>query len=178
MSKSTLKRYMKALDRNGLEEWLYSMYEGSVAFRQAVDMNISETEADKIEKKYCRRLEKIFFPSDIGRMGFSLKEAKNILKEYTELCVDNSRTARMKLYFAEYCCEFTNTYGDINTSFYNALEKAFMEALEYAGQDKDFYDCFSDDLERVVNDCSNFGWGVYANVHPHYIRLCKKMENE
>ena len=81
-------------------------------------------------EKYKKRIYKIFNPSDIVRMGFSIDTAQQVLAEFADICVnDNGKWyGDLALYFAEFATDFTLGYGDIDEDSYieSDLESAIL----------------------------------------------------
>lgn len=172
MTQKILKEKLKELDRKDLEKMICNMYKECVAAEQFINVVLLGDEyIDRLLAEYKEKLNKIFFPKDIVRSGFSLRQAKSILKMFKNVCQDPIAVAEMSLYFAECGAEFTNMYGDIDDAFYDALGDALEAAVDEAEINQDFYQENKPRFENIERLIDVLGWGMDEFVDELYSRI-------
>ena len=160
MTKTTFKKTIQNLTHDELCGLLLDLYSDSKIFRDIISSRLSESDADDVLEKYVLRLEKSFNKIH----SFSLSSCKSILAEYESIAPTDRYKAVINYWFAFYAAEFSRTYGDIDSPFYNALVKAGLRTIEYSGIDRDFYELWHDRIEDLINSCGYFGWGVEEDL--------------
>lgn len=156
MNKSEFKKTINALAHEELTDLVLDLYSDSKAFRDIISSRLSEADADAVLEKYKRKLEKEF-----NRVhSFSLSSCKSVLLEYESIAPDQAHTAIINFWFAFYAAEFSRTFGDIDSAFYNKLVKSGLKAIEYASRDRDFWNTWSSRFDDLISCCGYFGWGV------------------
>ena len=162
MTKKQLEKKLNTLkESDELIPMLLDLYASNKTFKEIMEVSFSEKAAEEQFHKYIDRIERIFFPADIMRSGFSIDTAKAVLEQYCSKTSDPDMIATYNLNFAEYCLQFTETYGDIDDEFYTVLEDTFMVAINRAAEDRTYYDNMHDNMARMIKRCGSFGWGVY-----------------
>ena len=96
-----------------------------------------------------------------------------ILRPSKKICNDPAKLIDLQLYYVECGIEFTNTYGDINESFYNSMggmyEKVVNGLLEL--RDIDMIRRFEPRLSKAVDDTEYIGWGFGGWLSDSYLEL-------
>ncbi len=64
------------------------------------------------------------------------------------------------LYYVEMGVQFTNTYGDINESFYSSMETMYEHAARLIAANG-LRDEFETRCKEIVDDTRNIGWGFH-----------------
>ena len=74
------------------------------------------------------------------------------------------------LYYVEMGVEFTNTYGDINESFYNSVERMYQSVIERINKHKNpmIFNTLSKRLKAIVDDTDGIGWGFHDGLNYIY----------
>ena len=160
MTKTTFKKKIQNLTQDQLVSLLLDLFTTSKLFRDIISSRLSESDADDVLEKYVSRLEKSFNKLH----SFSLSSCKSILADCESIAPDEKHKAVINYWFAYYAAEFSRTYGDIDSPFYNALVKAGLRTIEYSGIDRDFYELWHDRIEDLINSCGYFGWGVEEDL--------------
>ena len=85
----------------------------------------------------------------------------------------------LQLYYVECGVEFTNTYGDINESFYSSMGNMYWTVIEAINKsdDRKLYETFADRLKAVIEETEDIGWGFYDGLCDSYYSL-KWIEEE
>ena len=175
--KLTEKSLEKKLHNMGTEELIQiimSLYRSNKSVEQSINLQIiGDAYGNELLEKYKKRIYKIFNPSDVVRMGFSIDTAQQVLAEFADICVnDNGKWyGDLALSLAECATDFTLGYGDIDEDFYEVLGDAYHDAIVAAGQDEELYKLWKDRLESVLHDFAGFGWGMEEYICEEYYSL-------
>ena len=167
-----LKKRLQSMDKESLEALLMSLYQGSATVKEMLNIRLQgEDYALEVAEKYKKKLRRVFFPSDIIRTGFSLSEAKGIVREFAQQYGKCSlATADLKLAFAEYALEFTNEFGDIDEPFYNALAAMYADVIDIAIDDDSICEKLKPRLRACLDDIQ-CGWGLEEELRDQYARI-------
>jgi len=169
MTIPALKKKLAGLDRKELEKMLCDIYKNCEQAEQMMNLALlDETYGRKLLEKYQDRLDKIFFPNDIVHARFSLSTAKKVLSDYKKVCSDIELVSELKLYFVECGTDFTNTYGDIDERFYNAVCDVFHDVTEIVSDEKTLFEKWKDRLAAVVRETDGIGWGFHDYLVQEY----------
>lgn len=122
----------------------------------------------KLLEQYQDKLDKIFFPYDIVRVGFSLSMAKKVLAEFKKVCRNIELVSELKLYFVECGTKFTNMYGDIDERFYNVVCDIYHDVIESVSGDKILFQKWNDRLVNIVQESDGIGWGFHDYLVEKY----------
>lgn len=108
---------------------------------------------------------KVFFPTRLSS-HLSIANAKKILSTFDRCCPNTVMQIDLKLYFVECGVEFTNTFGDINGSFYNSLESMFWKVADLLNdfETEEAFITFEKRLITVVRESEGIGWGFYDDL--------------
>ena len=167
-----LKKRLQSMDRESLELLLTTLYQESATVKEMLNIRLQgEDYTLEVAEKYKKKLRRIFFPRDIIRTGFSLSEAKGIVREFAQQYGKCSlATVDLKLAFAEYALEFTNEFGDIDEPFYNALVSMYADVIDAAMDDDDICEKLKPRLRACLNDIQ-CGWGLEEDLRDQYARI-------
>lgn len=171
MTKTNFRKNIAGLTEKELVDLLWPIYQKDPFFQNATDLAFAdEASATELVATYKKRLDKIFFPTNLNR-GFSLKQANDTLKEFAKLTKDPALLGDLQLYFAELGTEFTAMYGDMEERFYTAVGRAYEGAVDFAAEDEALYAAWSQRLEKVYHEAQNIGWGFADHISKVYVRL-------
>ena len=167
-----LKKKLQNMDKETLKSLLISMYQESATVKDILNIHLQGDDyALEVAEKYKKKLSRIFFPGDIMRTGFSLSEAKGIVREFAQQYGKCSlATADLKLTFAEYALEFTNEFGDIDAPFYNALAAMYADVIDIAVDDEGLRENLRPRLRACLDDIE-CGWGLEEELRGYYARI-------
>jgi len=164
LNKREFKKTIQSLPHDELCGLLLDLFSTSKVFRDTISSRISPSDADDVLEKYRGRLEK-----EVNRIqSFSLSSCKSVLTEYESMAPDEKHKAEINFWFAFYAAEFSRTYGDIDSPFYNSLVKAALKAINYASTDREFFEYWSDRFDDLISTCGYFGWGVQEELRRTY----------
>lgn len=113
---------------------------------------------NEIFENYKEKVEYEFFPPNgFGRLN--LREAKKAITDFKKMCSDKIMLIDLMLFYVENCVEFTNSYGDINESFYNSATGMYANVVkEINSKDMAVYKKFDNRLKSAAEYACE-GWG-------------------
>lgn len=82
------------------------------------------------------------------------------------------------LYFVEIGTEFTNTYGDINSQFYNSLISMYRKIIDECYRDFEIFTLYKERLKEVMDNACEIGWGYFEALSELYYSLEFTYEEE
>ncbi|MBR1607903.1 MAG: hypothetical protein IJ664_09325 [Clostridia bacterium] len=172
-----LKKQLRSMDKAELEELIASLYQENESVKESLNIRLQgEAYSEEIVEKYKKRLRRIFFPRNIVRTGFSLSEAKGLIREFAQQYGKRSTaTADLKLCFAEFALEFTNEFGDIDAPFYNALASMYADVIDIAMDDEHILEKLRPRLKACLEDIQ-CGWGLEEELREQYDRIADEEE--
>lgn len=127
---------------------------------------------DKIEQiaeAYKDKMYDVFFPKSM-RTQFKISDAKRVISDFKKLCSDKKMIIDLMLYYVEMGVEFTNTYGDIDESFYNSIEGMYEDLVNDINkcEDAETFKIYSDRLKAIVDNTEGIGWGFHDGLEYIY----------
>jgi hypothetical protein len=164
ITNAQLKKRLNDLER---DEYIYLITEIAQSCPQAreyLTVKFADNEnINEILEKYKEKVEHEFFPKrGYGRLN--LREAKKAISDFKKICSDKSMAIDLMLFYVENCVKFTDSYGDINESFYNSAISVYSQAIkEINSGDAELYDIFADRLKSVAENACH-GWGFYDDM--------------
>lgn len=174
LTEKALIKKLETLSKEELLNIIVDFYRTSKSVEAGLSLMILGDEyGNSLLEKYKKQLDKIFNPSDIVRMGFSLENAQRVLEDFADVCVgDTGRWyGDLALYFSECATEFTLCCGDIDEEFYDALGDAYHDAVVTASGDEQLYLLWKERLESILHEFSGFGWGMEEFIADEYYSI-------
>lgn len=71
------------------------------------------------------------------------------------------------LFYVKKGVQFTNSYGDIDGSFYTSMEGMYEQTVKYIVDSK-LVSEFIKRCQSVVKDTNGIGWGFHNQLQPTY----------
>lgn len=154
------------MDQSELENLVLELYT-LPAVKDAVNIKFNPEYAENIVNRYEKKLGKVLMPANPERM--SMSAAKEILSEVKALSNLSPRVAaEIYLYAAECACDFTETFGDIDESFYYSLSDFYQTAADIAKADDKLKDELWDRFHALNESFYDMGWGMDEVADPEF----------
>ena len=156
---SIIEPHLASLPKPALLKLLKELFEASddnEAFFATRFLNAS-AQASALEP-YRERIVHQFFPSR-GDGNLDLREARQAIRDYRRATSDITGTVDLMLIYVENGTRFTNTFGDIEESFYNSMESVLGEAVKLLRSKPELYTRFRDRLKTLARETRGIGWG-------------------
>lgn len=98
MSKASLKKALKEISRDGLEEIICELYDTRPQAKEYLEFWINP-DIEKEDEKYRLRIFRVFFITDLRpRKNPSLSDLKTHLAFFSSICFDPERIASLRIY--------------------------------------------------------------------------------
>ena len=145
MSKTTLKKLLKELDRDQLAEVLLELYDARKDAREYLEYFVSPNENAMLEK-YKAVILKEFFPAK-GRARTRTSVCKKAIKEFTTLHPSPRLIADLKMHLVECIARYAvATRSWVKESVENTWRQTFDDALNYMYAN----DLLDESMERIT----------------------------
>lgn len=122
--------------------------------------------SDDLISSYKARIRHEFFPAR-GYGAARLSVARKAITEYQKLAPPAASVADLMLFYVEMGVRYTNTYGDINESFYSSMETMYERAVQLLATG-DLRDAFEERCRQIVADTRHIGWGFHDTLSEIY----------
>lgn len=156
--KTELNRYLKELDRTGLEKEIKKLFSKFKEVQTYYELELGQ-DTSSVLQEFKDRIRKEYFPNrGFGRAGS--KESRMIISEFKRISIFQKDVVELLLYRVEIMLEFTRAYGDIEEAFYNSMESSFNEACKLIKREK-LEKEYRKECKRLLEETYDFGWGLY-----------------
>ena len=173
LTAAQLKKLLKECSQDELIYLISRLYKAVPEAADFINVELGDQEyISGLLEEAKKKVRKEFFPNrGYGRL--SLSTAKSAISSFKRVCTDPVMIIDLQLYYVECGVEFTNSYGDINESFYSSMERMYWAVIETLNKSDDerLYQLFSERLKAVVDDSSGIGWGFYDGLCDSYYSL-------
>ena len=170
LSVTEFKNILKQQSQEKLINLLIESYKAIPQLKEYITAKYADQDTMKqIFETYENKVYDVFFPGNMNAQ-FKIGEARKAVNDFKKLCADEKLTIDLMLYYVEMGIEFTNTYGDINESFYSNVENMYQSVIDSLCKHKDpeIYNILSKRLKAVVDDTGGIGWGFHDNLGDMY----------
>lgn len=151
-----LKQYLKNRSQMELIDDITEMFKKFQSVKDYYQIQIYPEDEKEIADKCKKIISDEFFPSrGLGKARLSV--AKKAISEYKKLCTSDVALIDIMLFYVEQGVKFTNTYGDIDESFYISMEGMYEQAL--GAINPELKDIFRERCRKIKLDASGLGWG-------------------
>lgn len=156
-----LKKELKELDQKELIQLISDLYKLNKDVQQYLSNKFKGEEAIKdLYEKTKKKINDEFFP-ERGFGKLRLREAKNAIINFNKLSLDELKTVDLMLFYVEAGTKFTNTYGDIDSKFYESMLSMYNKVVIECDKNEKFFNFFKDRLNSVVQESEGIGWGYH-----------------
>lgn len=180
LSVTELKNILKKQSREEIIELLMDSYKVSEEVKEYITVKYGDQDTiEQVFETYKNKIRDVFFPKSMSAQ-FKIVEAKKIVNHFKKLCSDEKLLIDLMLYYVEMGVEFTNTYGDINESFYNSVEGMYQSVVDSINKNKNsgIFNILRKRLKAVVDDTEGIGWGFNDNLGIMYFDIeCIDLED-
>jgi len=156
MSKRELRKYLKELTKDQLEEQIMDVYNRFKDVKEYYDFAFNPRENQLIEQ--CRfQISKEYYPVGSRKAKLRRSVAQKWIKKLIILDADVSLLADVMLFNIEIAQSFSGEHIIRQESFYTSLYKSFDEALRFVSE-KGILTEFRGRIEKIANDTCEQQW--------------------
>lgn len=165
MSKTEVRKYIKSLDRAGLEQLVMDLYSARKEAKEFLEYAVHPNDDAKY-KEYKDVITREFFPKrGDGKMRFSV--CKKAVKDFKALDPDPVLLCDLMLYIPECASEIANGWGDLWVSFYDSTYNNFAAALK-AIVKSGLKSHFQKRVDKILDNCQSSGYGFPDSMEQAY----------
>jgi NAD-dependent DNA ligase len=173
-----LKKELKELDQKDIIQLICDLYKINKDVQHYLSSRFKGEEAVlHLYEETKKNINDEFFP-DRGFGKIRLSVAKNVISNFKKLTNDDLKTIDLMLFYVEIGTEFTNTYGDIDSNFYNSMLKMYEKVVDECQKDEELFIKFKDRLYSVVQGSSGIGWGYHDYLVELYYSISYTFDEE
>lgn len=164
---SDLKNVLKDVEQKELINIIRDLYQNSEENRRyLLSMFMEKEKVGGILEDYRKIIKNEFFPAEIDKpINYAL--AEKAVSDYSKASGDLEGTMELMLTYVENGVRYTNTYGDINTRFYNNICSMFYKFrnILLSSEGEGFYPLFKERLFEIGLNTKGIGWGFGDEVY-------------
>lgn len=173
LSVKEVKQILKQQSREELMELFIDSYKTIPQLKEYITVKYADQDTiQQVFEVYKNKIYDVFFPKSM-RAQFKIGDARKAVNEFKKLCSNEKLKIDLMLYYVEMGVEFTNTYGDIDESFYDSVEGMYESVIKAINKHKnaEIFSFFKDRLIAVVDDTSGIGWGFHDELSGMYYEI-------
>ena len=156
MSKRELRKYLKDLTKEQLEEQLADIYDRFKDVKEYYDFAFNPKENQLMEQ--CRfQISKEYYPVSSRKAKLRRSVAQKWIKKLILLDADASLLADVMFFNIEIAQSFSGEHIIRQESFYTSLYKSFDEALRFVSE-KGILNEFRGRIEKIAGDACDQQW--------------------
>lgn len=156
MSKRELRKYLKELTKEQLEDQIIDLYNRFRNVKEYYDFAFNPDEGKLVEQ--CRfQISKEYYPVNSRKAKLRRSVAQKWIKKLISLDAEPSLLANIMFFNIEIAQTFSGEHFVRQESFYTSFYKSFDEALRFVSE-KGILLEFSGRIEKIANDAVNQQW--------------------
>ena len=171
MSKRELRKYLKDLTKDQLEDQIVDLYERFKPVKEYYDFAFNPKENELIEQ--CRfQISKEYYPVSSRKAKMRRSVAQKWIKKLMLLDADASLLADVMFYNIEIALTFSGEHIIRQESFFTSMYKSFDEALRFASE-KGILTEFRGRIEKIANDTWDQQWpnrNAFEDISDMYLQ--------
>lgn len=171
MSKRELRKYLKGLTKEQLEDQIVDLYERFKQVKEYYDFAFNPNENELIEQ--CRfQISKEYYPIGSRKAKMRRSVAQKWIKKLTLLDADAILLADVMFFNIEIALTFSGEHIIRQESFFTSMYKSFDEALRFVSE-KGILTEFRGRIEKIANDTWDQQWpnrNAFEDISDMYLQ--------
>jgi hypothetical protein len=156
MSKRELKKYLKDLSKDQLEDQIIDLYNRFGNVKEYYDFAFNPNENKLVE--LCRfQISKEYYPVSSRKAKMRRSVAQKWIKKLISLDADASLLADVMFFNIEIALSFSGEHIIRQDSFFTSMYKSFDESLRYVSE-KGILTEFKGRIEKIAGDTCDQKW--------------------
>ncbi len=152
-----LRKYLKNKTDKELIQEIVDLFKISPKAKEYFSLKVNPDLENDLLEQYKEIVEKQFFPAR-GNSVLNYTVLKKAISDFEKVAKNPENIAELMMWYVDNGVEFTNTYGDINETFYNNIARMYNKAVSYIlNQDLEYK--FKERCKRAMENSRNIGWG-------------------
>lgn len=171
MSKSQLKKYLKELNRDQLEEFILDIYSDVKSAKEYLDFFLNPDVTKLVDKTQLQLYSKFYRPNGEPVSNLKFSKVNDIMKDFTNKMRDPYIVADMMVYLLTIICDYGRNYSYSESFVRSVISnfKRFSNWLVTNGLEKDYLQ----KMKNLITMTYSIGWncsdGVYSGIDPYFI---------
>lgn len=171
MSKRELKKYLKELTKEQLEDQILDVYDRFRDVKEYYDFAFNPKEGELVEQ--CRfQISKEYYPVGNRKAKMRRSVAQKWIKKLRQLDADPSLLADIMFFNIEIAQTFSGEHFIRQETFFTSFYKSFDEALRFVSE-KGILGEFRGRIEKIAGDAWDQQWPnrkAFENLADLYLR--------
>jgi len=156
MSKRELKKYLKDLTKDQLEEQILDLYDRFKEIKEFYDFAFNPRENELMEQ--CRfQISKEYYPAKGKKAKLRRSVAQKWIKKLILLDADPSLLADIMFFNIEIAQTYSGEHIIRQDSFFTSIAKSFNEALKFVSE-KGILNDFKGRIQKIAGDAWDQKW--------------------
>ncbi|MHB8918235.1 MAG: DUF6155 family protein [Desulfocucumaceae bacterium] len=161
-----LKRYLLTKTDKELREEIVELFKANDKVKEYYFLKVKPDEEEILMNKYKEIIQNEYFPKrGIGRLRYSV--LKKAISDFKKISSNPMCLAELMMTYVENGVEFTNTYGDIDETFYNNVANMYQKTVDYV-LENNLQDVFEKRCRSAMEMSSDIGWGFGDFMQEYY----------
>lgn len=156
MSKTDFKRYLQQLSKEEVMNIVLEYYSKSKDARDYFDYMLAPDVIKKLEE--CKQVILNEYYPKRGWGNARISVCKKAISDFTKLKPGDEMLAEAMVCLIETACQYTWDYGDMEESFYTAVENNFVRTMKFLA-DHGLVEKFQPRITQILKYASVCGYG-------------------
>lgn len=161
-----LKKYLNIKSDKELVNEIVELFKLSSKVKEYYNLKVNPENEQEMLKDYKKIVEEQFFPSR-GNSVLNYKILRYALSNFEKLSTKPENVAELMLTYVENGVEFTNTYGDIDGTFYNNIARMYNKTVQYIIENN-LEDKYQERCQETMEMSGDIGWGFGIEMEDIY----------
>jgi len=166
VTKNTLKKHLESLEKDELTNEILKLYDKIKSVKDFYEMDLG-TDTHAVLNEYKAKIEKQYFPKR-GYGNPKASEVRKLISDFKKIAAFEFDVVDLLLFRVEQAVAFTNSYGDIDESFYSSAENAYDDTLKLAKKVASLAH-IRDRAKSIIFETKGMGWGFHDTLFQTYI---------
>lgn len=156
MSKKDLRKYLKDLKKNQLEEQVLDLYDRFKDVKEYYTFIFKPNELKLLEESKFK-ISKEYFPLNGRKPKARRSVAQKLIRKYITIQVDPQVISEIMIYNIEICQTYNEEKSINQEAFYKSVLNSYREAVDFIQDHHLLYD-FRNRIERIVEKTIEQEW--------------------
>lgn len=166
-----LKKKLNEYDQKELIQLVIELFKSSKDVQSILSVKFLGQEAtEELYNKAKTAVEGGFYTKR-GEPTLRLAEAKKAIANFEKLSGDKVKTLDLMLYYVELGVGFTNSFGDIDYTFYNSMVSMYDKVTSQCASEETYYNLFVERVKSVLDETGDIGWGFQDALAESYYNM-------
>ncbi|WP_242220446.1 DUF6155 family protein [Bacillus cereus group sp. BfR-BA-01380] len=164
----TLKKELKEYNQTELITLVVDLFKMNKEVQQYLSSKFLGDEVnEELHKQLRKKIENEFFP-ERSLPKLRLADLEKMILSFQKTTEDPIRTIDLMLYYVEMGVDFTRSYGDIGTKFYNKILSMFAKLVDLCEEDETYYTPYAERLSDLLSNSMEIAWGFPEELSELY----------